>query len=37
MKSFREMGINDLNQKSLKEKDYQKFSNSFDALISKKI
>ena len=37
MKSFREMGINDLNQKSLKEKDYQKFSNSFDALIPKKI
>ena len=34
MKSFREMGINDLRQKSLKEKDYQKFSNSFDTLIS---
>ena len=36
MKVFREMGINDLGQKSLREKDYQRFSNSFDSIISKK-
>lgn len=36
MKAFREMGINDLKQKSLKEKDYQRFANSFDAIISQK-
>lgn len=35
MKAFREMGLNDLKQKSLCEKDYQRFSNSFDSLIAK--
>ena len=35
MKAFREMGLNDLKQKSLSEKDYQRFSNSFDSLIAK--
>ncbi len=36
MKALREMGINDLKQKSLKEKDYQRFADSFDILLSKR-
>lgn len=36
MKAFREMGINDLKQKGLKEKDYQNFSNSLDKILTGK-